>query len=830
MKDKTLLPDMLLSIAISITLMCVLRDTVVVIFPLWAVIAFVTLWHIILAVIDRLRPSAMAVGTILFILTALLILYAARIGAAGTEEGWLGGFLRWATEEGVEHNDAIYRSYRMVTLGAVSFAFSLAMFLLIRCEAHVGLLMMVGVAIFLGMQWTGFVYAPILLWLFLFLILSAALRQGLWKGGQQGIQMLCAAPLCVLILLAVSAFPLDDGPLGQRIIDRFNLFSEVESPIDWGPFAFFQVGQRGGDASDLGRDLGGPFQPDNRTMLYLKADKPLYLRARSAREYTGRRWDNEEQWKYAFSDTMFLTGYPHYVASFMNGGGNTDLSPEVLIRTERYQMPAMLYDRLGGGSRSNRRWYTLRRATVYYWDMSTTSVFTPDGFLRFNQSPEEIRQNPFSITRDQTVTAAETMRLDDAYSLYYLDYNLTASEWNAILDLSYRGFASNLGNEPAGFDGPGLVESIKEFMISQGVSGETILDYSVYEAANWHTRSAAALSRDAYSRYLQLPNTLPERVYALAQEITKDAQTTHQKAKAIEKYLAETYPYSTNVPETPPGADFVDYFLFDLRRGYCTYYATAMVVLCRALDIPARYVEGFAFAPEMIQGYYYATGAQAHAWPEVYLDGFGWISYEPTAGFGAEFEGSYRDGTPSYTASERPIEEEPELTPEPTSAPYSFVPATAEPDPTAWEVFADVMGAIGRFLLRWLWVIVVLLWFFFNHIRHKRFLFWLRKAAYGKAGMRRVYRRAARMLALLGLAPEPPETPLEMALRVHQVIRDDGSLLTMAEAYSYAVYGGQFPSDSDRKAAADALGYIEEAVRRRALVRLWLLRYGLGLV
>ncbi|HJR81261.1 MAG TPA: transglutaminase-like domain-containing protein, partial [Anaerolineales bacterium] len=82
-------------------------------------------------------------------------------------------------------------------------------------------------------------------------------------------------------------------------------------------------------------------------------------------------------------------------------------------------------------------------------------------------------------------------------------------------------------------------------------------------------------------RYLNLPQSLPERVRQLAGEITKDELTAYDKAKAIEAYL-RSYPYDLEVPVPPEDQDVADYFLFDLKKGYCDYYATAMVVLARA--------------------------------------------------------------------------------------------------------------------------------------------------------------------------------------------------------------------------------------------------------
>jgi len=132
-------------------------------------------------------------------------------------------------------------------------------------------------------------------------------------------------------------------------------------------------------------------------------------------------------------------------------------------------------------------------------------------------------------------------------------------------------------------------------------------------------------------RYLQLPDSTPERVLSLAQKLTQAAPTPYDRAAAIETYL-RTFPYTLEIEPPPPGRDVVDYFLFTTQKGYCDYYATAMVVLARAVGLPARIVVGYA------SGDYYAPSAEylvrqedAHSWVEIYFSGIGWVEFEPTA-------------------------------------------------------------------------------------------------------------------------------------------------------------------------------------------------------
>jgi transglutaminase-like putative cysteine protease len=134
-------------------------------------------------------------------------------------------------------------------------------------------------------------------------------------------------------------------------------------------------------------------------------------------------------------------------------------------------------------------------------------------------------------------------------------------------------------------------------------------------------------------RYLRLPDELPERVHALAQEIVTGVDSTYERALAIESYLRQ-FPYDLNVPTPPPGRDVVDYFLFDAQRGYCDYYGSAFVVLARAAGIPARLAIGYLMGVyDADLGCYVVAERNAHSWPEVYFHEYGWIAFEPTAAY-----------------------------------------------------------------------------------------------------------------------------------------------------------------------------------------------------
>jgi transglutaminase-like putative cysteine protease len=170
-----------------------------------------------------------------------------------------------------------------------------------------------------------------------------------------------------------------------------------------------------------------------------------------------------------------------------------------------------------------------------------------------------------------------------------------------------------------------------------------VTDYTVISQVPEPTvaklRSSSAISlplpADLANRYLALPDTVPERVLALAREVAGEAPSRYDRARALERYL-RAYPYSTDLPEPPRGRDIVDYFLFELQEGYCDYYASAMVVMARAVGVPARLATGYAQGSyDREAGHWVVTEENGHSWVEVYFEGTGWVEFEPTAGLPA---------------------------------------------------------------------------------------------------------------------------------------------------------------------------------------------------
>jgi transglutaminase-like putative cysteine protease len=170
-------------------------------------------------------------------------------------------------------------------------------------------------------------------------------------------------------------------------------------------------------------------------------------------------------------------------------------------------------------------------------------------------------------------------------------------------------------------------------------------------------QAGTGMPAELAAQYLQLPESLPDRVRELAQQVTEGADNAYDKMKRLESFLRLNYVYNNQPDESKGrGIDFVDDFLFEIREGYCDYFSTAMVVMARSIGVPARWVKGYAagtldlgsveeqalldtwydgFSPEELDlaGNYIIRNADAHSWVEVYFEGYGWIPFEPTSNF-----------------------------------------------------------------------------------------------------------------------------------------------------------------------------------------------------
>jgi transglutaminase-like putative cysteine protease len=158
------------------------------------------------------------------------------------------------------------------------------------------------------------------------------------------------------------------------------------------------------------------------------------------------------------------------------------------------------------------------------------------------------------------------------------------------------------------------------------------VESTLSSASPGRLRSAGMVYPAWIQSYLQLPDNYSPRVTAKAREVAGTATNPYDIATNIESFL-RTYGIDTKIPPAPHNRDSVEYFLFELYRGYFDYHASAMVVMLRSLGIPARVSVGYVLRPQdrlPDSNTYVIVEANAFAWPEVYFPGLGWVEFNPT--------------------------------------------------------------------------------------------------------------------------------------------------------------------------------------------------------
>lgn len=197
---------------------------------------------------------------------------------------------------------------------------------------------------------------------------------------------------------------------------------------------------------------------------------------------------------------------------------------------------------------------------------------------------------------------------------------------------------------------------------------------------------------------VSVPEGLDAGVSQLTNAVVADATTAGQKALAIQEYLRSSdFTYTLEAPNSS-GSDAISAFLLSDQAGYCIHFAAAMVTMSRLEGIPARMAVGFTPGEQLDDGSFEVTAHDAHAWPELYLDGLGWVQFEPTPAFA---------GPPEYTDPAGAQSASPTPTPSPSPTQTQTQTQTVTPDVTetptvtATSTPTDGGGALGS-LVAWL--------------------------------------------------------------------------------------------------------------------------------
>ncbi|ALC83862.1 MULTISPECIES: DUF4129 domain-containing transglutaminase family protein [Bacillus] len=275
-----------------------------------------------------------------------------------------------------------------------------------------------------------------------------------------------------------------------------------------------------------------------------------------------------------------------------------------------------------------------------YFRVETKNIYTGKGWLESGDTSPSVRLRSGSLTNhwfENTVNSKEysmKINVDQNYRFNHLMYplglnnvdqkdsvpleiNPTVERIEPLRDEDKR--LRNLGEYELTFDSP---------------------IYKLNELKKVNVPTENEIESLDLEDFLQLPESLPQRVKDLSDELTRNEGNMYDKAKAIEEYLGSSeFSYETNDVALPSeNEDYVDQFLFETKLGYCDNFSSAMIVLLRLSGIPARWVKGYTSGDyaQTVDGdirRYEVSNNNAHSWVEAYFPGQGWVTFEPTKGF-----------------------------------------------------------------------------------------------------------------------------------------------------------------------------------------------------
>jgi len=340
----------------------------------------------------------------------------------------------------------------------------------------------------------------------------------------------------------------------------------------------------------------------------------------------------------------------------------------------------------------------------------------------------------------------------------------------------------------------------------------------------------AAAPANIQSHYTELPANFPADLTRIATEITAGAPTEYDKALAIQEWFRQYFTYDLNV-EHGHGIGAIEAFL-QQRKGYCEQFAGTFAAFARALGIPSRVAVGFTPGTLMSDGLYHVDGKHAHAWPEVYFTGIGWIPFEPTPTRGAP-------GAEAWTNVPAQQVDQPPATVAPTTtvvAGASGPAVTQSPLPTdndrtiggidlgnlgggsltsrsssqPWYLTAGIaLLVLALLAVAWLLVVPRLVRVRWHRRRHA--------AGTGADQVLVSWHETEASLARAGVAPIPSETPSEYASRAARSVRLDPAMLDRMAGYvTVAAYSGHDVDPTVVSDAADIRDTVDRTITDRA--------------
>ncbi|MDR2938771.1 MAG: hypothetical protein LBV08_00445, partial [Clostridiales bacterium] len=379
----------------------------------------------------------------------------------------------------------------------------------------------------------------------------------------------------------------------------FVLFAPDTKKTPYPLAAIFNLGANSSDNFASSNRVSGKNYSnlDDKELFTLSADSNVYLKRQVFGDYEGA----ENQWVYVQDDGLrkgsnievdgkinfeqkFLT--PEIFAALLERA--CLISPS--LKEKGYGEYASLLKNAQAGSKT---------AIIHYTDFASYTLPAPVGTYRLSGLPYETYKNPIG-----EVFSLDFVPNKSFYNIEYFDFKQSEEAKIVSQSISF--------------------ETYKEIINDMGL---------VYGAAQKENElkivSFFKEETDNISKYISLKNhSASEKTVELAKKITAGKTSDYEKALAIQNYFhMGNFLYDLDY-KPPAGKESNDYFLFESKRGTCSDFATAMVLMGKSAGLIIRYTEGFL--PEPAKNGYSVSSKNSHAYPEVYIAGYGWVVFEPT--------------------------------------------------------------------------------------------------------------------------------------------------------------------------------------------------------
>jgi transglutaminase-like putative cysteine protease len=273
-------------------------------------------------------------------------------------------------------------------------------------------------------------------------------------------------------------------------------------------------------------------------------------------------------------------------------------------------------------------------ATQY---LITEAFSTYDG-IKYWQRPQSIEQG---YTANQAQPPSTNVYQLDTYRITFLTtpsggqrYIFAPGSDAATFSIPSASLVSVGTHEPITWLSQSPLPAGSTYTATGYVSNATVSQLqSVPYPANASSSDSNHYPPDILAEYLPQNEPLDPLIISTAKQVTQGAKNMYDAATDIERYLHQNFTYNAHNPDPPANEDATVWFL-QRREGFCTFFASAMALMGRALGMPTRVVSGYASGVyDEKTNSFIVRGTQAHTWTQVYFAQYGWINFEPTAEF-----------------------------------------------------------------------------------------------------------------------------------------------------------------------------------------------------